>query len=374
MVTITDYIMANHSIILTSCGLYGCGENHCGTISIVRDGTFLETPKLLLFALPVSDIVLGKSVTIINSEGRLFVAGCNKHGQLGVDDVRYINIFTELYLPYIVRKVATSGEHTIIINEFGGAYGFGSNLFGQLGVGDGHSISVPTKIPLAREATDVACGSNYTAFNCGGQLYVCGMEDNGRIGITTSVERKFCNALLSPTHIPFDAPVTHISCGWSHTIVNANGLYITGEFMYGPRMRKYLRTPKGKTTTFTKIPFDLPVSKIVSGYSHVVILSNNDLYAFGSKHVLCQNRSELCDIIKIPFKDTIDDVVCGSNHTIIYSDDDRYGFGSNMEHQLGIPKLLLVKSPTLLALPLSLAPPVISNKRFRNTKSALRTL
>ena len=86
-----------------------------------------------------------------------------------------------------VRQIAAGGFHSMVLATDGRVFAAGSNTFGQLGIGSRVSVGVPTAVGFFSDrglvVVEVVCGFAFTIFMTStGRLYACGFNRNGRIG------------------------------------------------------------------------------------------------------------------------------------------------------------------------------------------------
>ncbi|EFA78156.1 regulator of chromosome condensation domain-containing protein [Heterostelium album PN500] len=190
--------------------------------------------------------------TAVSSELDLFVWGCNKFGQLGLDaNQDQIDIPTKLKIIQFtqqdsdstlleaqatkqtrssgicsIAKVACGAKHTLVMSSDNQLYSFGSNKFGQLGLGDTQDRFKPTLVNsnnniLIDKEFNIQCGwSNSCLFNkVDGILYLCGRGDYGQLGNGKFQVEPQTSFLPLQSH-PFDkSRILDYSIGSEHLLV-----------------------------------------------------------------------------------------------------------------------------------------------------------
>jgi alpha-tubulin suppressor-like RCC1 family protein len=98
---------------------------------------------------------------IVDMENNVWVCGMNNHGQLGLGDIKSVEILT--LIPNIKAKtVAASNRHTIIIDINRNVFCAGNNVTGQLGI---PNASTRTFCPIPNfRATSVSTSQTFSLF------------------------------------------------------------------------------------------------------------------------------------------------------------------------------------------------------------------
>lgn len=142
----------DHIIAHTNDRIYTQGNNINGQLGIGVDSWSAESfvRVNLPLGLKIDDIVgiaAGRDTSFIYTKNRIYSAGNNSRGQLGIRDINWTNVFTEIDFNFKdIVSVKSCNEQTIIKDIDGSLYGFGDNYKGTLGVGFKGSISNPTKL------------------------------------------------------------------------------------------------------------------------------------------------------------------------------------------------------------------------------------
>nr|WP_241313624.1 hypothetical protein [Elizabethkingia anophelis] len=140
----------DHSLLLTEDGhIYATGNNNYGQLGLGdkenRD-IFTQVPNA---PTNVKSIVAGTySSYLITKEGKVFVAGLNNRGQLGLGSfsASEYNTFTELKnVTTHVKHISAGIGYALLLTEDGNVFGVGLNNTGQLGIDHLYSF---TQIPL----------------------------------------------------------------------------------------------------------------------------------------------------------------------------------------------------------------------------------
>jgi len=130
---------------------------------------------------------------VIKTNGSLWSAGSNSNQTLGITG-SYIGAttFGQVYgtYSYSWTKVTPSYDHVWALQSDGSLYAWGNNLYGQLGlnsnIGPYLSIYYQTPTLVTTGVSDIGCGS-YTSFMIkSSNLYSCGNNSIGQLGLNTS--------------------------------------------------------------------------------------------------------------------------------------------------------------------------------------------
>ncbi|MDR2151307.1 MAG: hypothetical protein LBO72_00650 [Helicobacteraceae bacterium] len=124
----------------------------------------------------------------LDSEGRVYAAGLNNFGQLGLGDAKDRDRF-ELVTSLADRKIvaiAAGYDHSFAIDETGAAFASGWNARGQLGLGDAKDRSEFVAIGSlsAKKIVAIAAGDHHSvALDSEGRVYTAGFGIHGQLGL-----------------------------------------------------------------------------------------------------------------------------------------------------------------------------------------------
>ena len=171
---------------------------------------------------------------LINEKGNLYSWGTDIGGRLGLNDEKTIckSVAAEINQPTLVNafqgnrviNCSLGRSHSAAIDEAGHLYIWGSYQTGKLGFGDSFLKSlekycgIPKRlvIPTCLKILNVSCGTSHTAcVGSGGELYVWGCGDGGRLGIgdlATYYKPRLVEDLLHEK-------IADVSCGHYQTLV-----------------------------------------------------------------------------------------------------------------------------------------------------------
>ncbi|KAJ7985659.1 hypothetical protein DPEC_G00354350 [Dallia pectoralis] len=234
----------------------------------------------------------------------------------------------------------------------------GQGDVGQLGLGeDVMERKRPAAVTMPECVVQVAAGGMHTVcLSDTGNIYTFGCNDEGALGRDTAEE----GSETVPGKVALDEWVVQVSAGDSHTaaLTDDGSVYIWGSFRDNSGVIGLLE-PMKKVTLPVKIPLKEPVTKIVSGNDHLVMLSaNGDLYTSGCGEQgqlgrvpeLFANRGGrkgllrllIPQIVKVQSRGKVHftDTFCGAYMTFAVSEEGHvYGFGLSNYHQLGTKQI-----------------------------------
>jgi alpha-tubulin suppressor-like RCC1 family protein len=141
----------------------------------------------------IKSIFNGQSHTILlTKDGFVYGAGYNYNGQLGngsIISTKNFALFTNVdNIQGTIKAVSCGSNHTMLLTNSGKIYGAGLNNYGQLGIGTllQQNIFTLSTFNFTGETVDaISCGSNHTAvLTTSGKLYT-GYNYYGQLGILT---------------------------------------------------------------------------------------------------------------------------------------------------------------------------------------------
>ena len=298
----------------------------------------------------IVDICCGHSETmIITEDGRVWVVGENKNGQLGLGHKNPVSTLTELKVDGVTefRKGRIGINTGALIAKNGDLYtfGFGGSALqgiGCLGHGDGKSYLTPTLVESlvedGCEVVDIALGESHTTvLTTEGEVLTTGAANYGRLG----------NGETSEDNLHFDAveilpseTITQIAGGESFTLALTDEGVIYG---WGKNAKGQLGTGYGMAVdmyAMEQIPTPMEgdelanrtVTKIAAGTNHsACITSGGELFWWGSSLHLEPVR--VAEVLHTK----IIDVACGLDYTLALSEDQEiYAWGAGKTGVLGV--------------------------------------
>ncbi|PXF44862.1 Protein RCC2 [Gracilariopsis chorda] len=195
---------AAHAIVLDTEGIaYGLGRNEhaqLGFEDLRAKTTLQQLEPPLKNAERIVHACCGRSHTLlVSSEGRVFAAGCNSHGQLGTHSKPQQSGWSVVTIPGGARvsQVGAGTEFSIFVTDDGHLYAAGCAEHGHLGNGvTGEriesagkvvfdTVSTPVRVPFPPDVKirQIACGANHTvALDDKGKVWSWGWGAYGRLG------------------------------------------------------------------------------------------------------------------------------------------------------------------------------------------------
>lgn len=253
--------------------------------------------------------------------------------------------------PYII-DIATGGNHSVFINKYGKCFICGKNDNGKLGTGNNVSIILPILIQNITNIEKVYAGNANTFFlTKEGAVYSCGENSKGQLGIGNLYNQ------FVPILIPFfkDIPIRKIAAGWYHTIFLAmsGDVYVSGDNIYG-------QLANG-TNISTNIPIklDLKCSDIAAGLGHSVFLTTDqNVYTSGWNcygqlgNSITPNSNIPVLVIQMGPNNPslfITKVYAGMQHTLFLNNDGKvYVCGDNTNGQIALEKNITTQRSFIL--------------------------
>ncbi|XP_055500571.1 X-linked retinitis pigmentosa GTPase regulator-like isoform X2 [Leucoraja erinacea] len=281
---------------------------------------------------------------LITENGKLYIFGSNNWGQLGLGTKNTMNKPTcvKALKSERVKLAACGRNHTLIWTEQGNIYATGDNSEGQLGLGDNQERTTFQRVEYFTgkgKIKQLAAGSNISAaLTEDGNLFMWGDNSEGQIGLGSET-----SAFL-PRQVNVGKTVSWVSCGYYHSAL------VTGEgelYTFGESDNGKLGLPLGETIN-NRIPQPVnnisgKVKQVACGGGHTLILTEQDVYAFGFGqfgqlgHGTSVFESTLPKVVEDLKKKKIRFISCGENHSAVVTDNGLlYTFGDGRHGKLGL--------------------------------------
>lgn len=189
-----------HSLALSKGGhIFSWGQNRYGQLGLGSQGQSVCTPQSVqsLQGIPFAQITAGGAHSFARTfSGAVFGWGCNKFGQLGLNDTndRHFPALLKSLRSQRVVYICCGEDHTAVLTKEGGVFTFGAGGYGQLGHNSTNHEINPRKVfeLMGNVVTQIACGRQHTlAYTpLSGKMYSFGLGGNGQLGLRTTSNRK----------------------------------------------------------------------------------------------------------------------------------------------------------------------------------------
>ncbi|XP_056147234.1 probable E3 ubiquitin-protein ligase HERC4 [Lampris incognitus] len=189
-----------HSLALSKGGQVFCwGQNRYGQLGVGIEGQGISTPQVIqsLQGIPFAQISAGGAHSFaLTLSGAVFGWGCNKFGQLGLNDNndRCFPTLLKSLRSQRVIYICCGEDHTAALTKEGGVFTFGAGGYGQLGHNSTNHEINPRKVfeLMGNVVTQIACGRQHTLayIPSSGKMDSFGLGGNGQLGTRSTCNRK----------------------------------------------------------------------------------------------------------------------------------------------------------------------------------------
>jgi len=290
-------------------------------------------------SLTVEAVAAGSSHSLaLMNNGQLLACGYNDFGQLGLGNRENRDKWTTVGgLNDSIGQIAAGWNHTVVLTTRGQLFACGSNQWGQLGLGESQDRKTLTPIEGLNEPVRWVIGGLYHTVVCtqGGQLLVCGWNQYGQLGLG---EPQNQHRLI---HIEgLLEPVIQGSGGNYHTVVlTANGqLSACGRNNFG---QLGVGDTVNRETWVRLQGINESVKQVVAGGAHTIVLTKhgrllvcglNDHGQLGLNDD--KSRDALTPVVGLP---ELDCVEAGGQHSLVVTKTGQcFACGYNETGQLGL--------------------------------------
>ncbi len=232
----------------------------------------------------ITDVVHNDITTFIFTGFEVFAFGSNTSNQLGLEDIRPVNIPTYISLPANKRIVSIIINYasTFLLSESGQWYACGNNLYAQLGLGHKEPVTVPTEVflPTHEKITDVVTNNGSTFLRSeSGQWYACGNNMYSQLGLGHESDVNVPTEVFLPTHEKIIAVVTD---NGSTFMLSVSGQW----FACGNNQHRQLGLGFGSSVTsliLVSLPINEKIASIITGNDSTFLRSESgQWYACGN--------------------------------------------------------------------------------------------
>lgn len=266
--------MSHSAVVLSNGGVYAWGRNtyfECGNSA----GGFVSSASRGLVSTLFSrfkavDVACGTGITLVlTSTGDVLAMGTNLTGMMGTD--ASIGADTQASGPVTitalsnVTAIAAGENHACALDAEGRLWVWGSNKFGQLGVAGTANVLAPIRLPLAAtnnaRVKDVAVGFGHTLIlTADNTCMAAGLNCFGQLGRAGNVGRANANSSFSVVEFAgVSASPVSVACGQHHSVVLlANGTVRC----FGNNDRGQLGSPAATQVTYPPGPMTASTTAI----------------------------------------------------------------------------------------------------------------
>lgn len=357
-------INTTHNIIDIDCGSYhsifltdnykilACGRNiegQLGNNTFVNSNILVETNLSLLGNIKPKQISCGSYHTVILTDNfTLYSCGLNTYGQLGISNNTNSNIIQLMKNNMgidIPVAISCGSYHTTILTKSGKVYSCGLNSNGQLCNKSYNNSNELIEIYYdninnnAKIISIFSKNSNTFIIDETKQLYSCGLDDNGQLGINVTSNYITNNLLIDTPSVP-----TSIYAGpYNSYVLSDKTLYSTGKNTFNQLNNNILFVESDNFTEFNLNNLQ-NISHIETGNENIYIINNNELYVCG-KNSNGQNgnntNEDSFELEKINLIEFVNDkpnkVFTFYEHTFVLTHNNKlYATGLNTYGQLGL--------------------------------------
>lgn len=262
----------------------------------------IEVP-LRDIASPVMTVGCGdKHMLLVTESGVVYMAGDNCCGQLGNGrkDIKRSKDFNPVMFPTgpppVISKVGCGPYHTVVVSTEGKVLTWGGGAYGRLGHNNTETMWAPKQIRNfgGTQVVSVAVGQFQTgAVTEGGELYMCGGNQDGQLGLGNKEEHLVLTKVGSGNDFG-NEKVNMVACGHTHTLA----LTETGDvWSWGSGSNGCLGLPDNTTrlvpTRVSPLEKKGIVTTVVAGFENsAVVLDTGSVYGWGRVPVQAQSSGK----------------------------------------------------------------------------------
>ena len=242
----------------------------------------LSSPAIITGFLGVpTQVACGSNHTIILTTKGVFSFGSNNFGQLGsetIADIVYVRGIQDSFsCDCVVSRVSCGTDHTLVATEDGLLFSWGANHYGQLGVANRvNFITKATRIDAIPNVINVACGAYHSmVMNDKGEVFTFGSNFFGELGINNQSIRFQYTPTIVNLGINNLSTVTSISSGpfTSIAITDSGIVYIWG-MLVGENCTRHQYAPRCLTQFVHK---NLFISSMQCGLTNFAFIADRAL-------------------------------------------------------------------------------------------------
>lgn len=316
--------------------LYVAGFNYQGQLGlpdVTSLATFTQVPDLTA----VCGISAGGMWSmVVTGDGRLWASGLNSEGQLGLGDQTSRTTFTPLSSPTDVVTVKAGGNHTLALDEDGHVWSTGYNYYGGLGLGDNSRRTSFQMVPGIADVEGIAAlAYSSVAWKEDGSIYSTGFNSQGELGQGDYTHRY----TFSMINFPQASAGTRIAAGGSHFLacMDDGAVFVAGANSMG-------QLGLGDTTlrnSLTQVPTVADTTDVSGGWvDSLLVKDDGTVMATGRNSSGELGLGDTIDrntFTAVPGVTEAQAAAAGSSHSLILKDDGTL-WSAGAGASLGLPK------------------------------------
>ncbi|MDR2153287.1 MAG: hypothetical protein LBO72_10760, partial [Helicobacteraceae bacterium] len=212
----------------------------------------------------------------LTKNGKLYAAGKNNRGQLGLGDTSDRYFFTHIsdLDDKTIVALAADGEHSMALDAEGKLYAAGNNGNGQLGLGDRDNRENFTLVSSlkGKKIVAVSVGDYYSlALDAEGKVYAAGANDRGQLGLGDRKNRENFTLVKSLRGAKIAAIATGGSC--SFAIDFSGKVYAAGDNEFGQLgLGTSGKENDRESFTLVKSLEGKKIAQVTASYAHALAL------------------------------------------------------------------------------------------------------
>nr|XP_056717793.1 X-linked retinitis pigmentosa GTPase regulator [Euleptes europaea] len=319
-----------HTSVVTGNGkLYMFGSNNWGQLGLGTKHT-ISKPTCVKVLKPekIKLAACGRNHTLICTEqGKVWAAGGNSEGQLGLGDTKERSTFHRISFftnQLKIKQLAAGSSTSAALTEDGQLFMWGDNSEGQIGLADEANVCFPHQVNVGKPVSWISCGYYHSALiTRDGELYTFGEPENGKLGLSP---KQLKNNRIPQLVSGISGRVNKVACGGGHTVALAEGdVYTFGLGQYGQLGHGtfIFETSEPKTVDLGRHK----ICNIASGENHTALITENGLmYTFGDgRHGKLGLGEENYTNQFVPtlcanfLKFTVHSAACGGCHMLVFA-------------------------------------------------------
>ncbi|KAG8508041.1 X-linked retinitis pigmentosa GTPase regulator [Galemys pyrenaicus] len=275
-----------------------CGDEHTAVVTALkpekvlivacgRNHTIISTEKKYLVYTGLSHKNGDYSILMFSfpyaEGGKVYAAGGNNEGQLGLGDTEERSTFHQISFftsQHKIKQLAAGSNTSAALTEDGELFMWGDNSEGQIGLTNLTNVCVPHQVTIGKPISWVSCGYYHSAFvTMEGELYTFGEPDGGKLGLPKQL---LINHGTPQQVSAICEKVIQVACGGAHTVVlSEKAVYCFGLGQFGQLgLGTFIfETSEPKVIDHVK---DQKISSISCGENHTALITDmGRLYTFG---------------------------------------------------------------------------------------------